>query len=86
VTTSLGGTSWRVDMITCESAQNPGVRPSDQLGAPLPSKLTPEAAPWANREGAQGPGGWKKILKPPNPERGGGFALIRVVSFRELNL
>jgi len=28
----FGSDELGVDMITCESAQNPGVRPSDQLG------------------------------------------------------
>jgi hypothetical protein len=46
-------------MITCESAR---IREFGRLinWGPLPSKPTPEAAPWANREGAQGPGGMEE--------------------------
>jgi hypothetical protein len=64
-------------MITCESAQNPGVRPSDQLGA-APFQTHTRGGALANRESAQGPGGWKKILKPPNPERGGDRVVLKM--------
>jgi hypothetical protein len=76
VTTSLEADELAVDMITCESAQNPEVRPSDQRGA-APFQPTPEAAPWANREGAQGQGDGRKFLKPPNPERGGAEIVLK---------
>ncbi len=46
VTTSLEADELAVDMITCESAQNPGVRPSDQQRRRL--------------KGAQGPGGMEE--------------------------
>ena len=59
-------------MITCESAQNPG--------RSLPNP-TPKAAPWPIAKTPRGQGGWKKILKPPNPERGGGRALLIVRTF-----
>ena len=38
--------------------------------APLVGFPAPEAAPLASREAFQGRGGWKKIFKPPKPERG----------------
>jgi hypothetical protein len=49
-------------MITCESAR---IREFGRLinWGPLPSKPTPEAAPWA-------------LLKSPNPERGGGSLML----------
>jgi hypothetical protein len=35
----------------------------------------------ANRESPQGPGGWQKILKSPNPDRGGARSLLIVRTF-----
>src|SRR5262245_22443872 len=70
VTTSSEAGELGVDMITCESAQNPGVRPSDQLGA-APFQTHTRGGPWPIAKAPRGQGGWKKILKPPDPDRGG---------------
>src|SRR6266511_3007119 len=71
VTTSLEADELAVDMISCESAQNPGVRPSDQLGAaPFQTHTRGGALGHSRRRpGARGDG--RKFLSPPNPESGG---------------
>ena len=35
-----------------------------------------QAGPLASHEAFQGRGGWKKIFKPPKPERGGGSLML----------
>src|SRR2546430_5409410 len=67
VTTSLEADELVVDMITCESAQNPGVRPSDQLGAAPFQTHTRGGALGQSRRRPGAGGDGRKFLSPPIP-------------------
>jgi len=77
VTTSLEADELGVAMITCESAQNPEFGRLINWGV-APFQTHTEAAPWPIAKAPRGQGGWKKILNPPNPERGGGRVVLKM--------